>query len=91
MQRTLLQAVCDTVKRAEDAASVRSVAVSTRSTREICTEFIAPASDRLVCHDPAALEEQFFDVAQAQLEPEVPTHGTTYDAHGETVAVKERF
>jgi hypothetical protein len=31
------------------------------------TELIAPAPDRLVCHGHTALEEQFLDVAQAQL------------------------
>jgi hypothetical protein len=55
------------------------------------TEFVAPAPDRLVRHDHAALEEQLFDVAQAQLEAEVPAHCATDNAGWETVTMIERF
>jgi hypothetical protein len=48
----------------------------------------APASDRLVRHGHAALEEQLFDVAQAQLEAEIPTHCATDDASRKTVPRK---
>jgi hypothetical protein len=50
-------------------------------------ELIAPAPDRLVRHDHTALGEQFLDVAQAQLEAEVPAHGATDDTGWETVTV----
>jgi hypothetical protein len=54
-------------------------------------EFGAPVSDRLVGHNHPALEEQFFDIAQAQLETKVPTHRATDDARRETVTVIQRF
>ena len=54
-------------------------------------EFVTPAPDRLVRHDHAALEEQFLDVAQAQLETKVPAHRAADDARWETVTVIERF
>jgi hypothetical protein len=46
---------------------------------EALAKFVAPAPDRLVCHDHPALEEQFFDVAQAQLKAEIPAYGATDD------------
>jgi hypothetical protein len=52
-------------------------------------KLVAPASDRLICHGHTALEEQFLDVAQAQLEPEVPAHGATDDTGWEAVTVIE--
>ena len=55
------------------------------------TELLAPATDRLVGHDHAALEEQFLDVTQAQLEAEIPAHSATVDFGWETVTVIERF
>jgi len=55
------------------------------------TELLAPATDRLVGHDHAALEEQFLDVTQAQLEAEIPAHGATDDLGWKTVTVIERF
>ena len=54
-------------------------------------EFIAPASDCLVGHDHAALEEQLLNVAQAQLKAEIPAHSATDDLGWETVTVIERF
>src|ERR1700731_4867366 len=54
-------------------------------------ELIAPASDCLVRHDHAALEEQLFDVAQAQLEAEVPAHCATDNTRRKTVTVIQRF
>ena len=50
-------------------------------------KLVASASDCLVCHGHTALEEQFLDVAQAQLEAEVPAHGATDDAGWKTVPV----
>src|SRR5260370_32445895 len=54
---------------------------------EALAQLIAPASDCLVCHGHTALEEQFLDVAQAQLKVEVPAHGATDDAGWKTVPV----
>src|ERR1700709_927703 len=54
-------------------------------------EFIAPASDCLVCHGHTALEEQFLNVAQAQLKAEIPAHSATDDLGWETVNVIERL
>ena len=51
--------------RAARIASRRLYAVS-----KALAKFVAPASDRLVCHGHTALEEQFLDVAQAQLKAE---------------------
>jgi hypothetical protein len=58
---------------------------------EALAKLIAPASDCLVCHGYTALEEQFLDVAQAQLKAEIPTHSATDDLGWETVTVIERF
>ena len=58
---------------------------------ETLAKLIAPASDRLAGHNHAALEEQLLNVAQAQLEAEVPAHGATDDAGWETVTVIARF
>jgi hypothetical protein len=55
------------------------------------TKRVIPASDGLVCHDHAALEKQFLDVTQAQLEAEIPAHGATHDLGRKTVTVIERF
>src|SRR5882757_5822569 len=53
------------VPRATRLASRRFDPVS-----EALTKLVAPASDRLVCHGHTALEQQFLDVAQTQLEAE---------------------
>jgi hypothetical protein len=58
---------------------------------EALAKLIAPASDCLVCHGHTALEEQFLDVAQAQLKAEMPAHSATDDLGWETVTVIERF
>lgn len=58
---------------------------------KVCTEYVAPASHRLVCHDQAALEEQLFDVTQGQLEAEVATHGATDDAGWKLLTLIQRF
>src|SRR6516164_1412847 len=55
------------------------------------TKLVTPASDGLVCHDHAALEQQLFDVAQAQLEAEIPSNRAADDASRKTVTVIERF
>jgi hypothetical protein len=74
------------VPRATRLASRRFYPVS-----KALTKLVAPSSDRLVCHDDATLEEQFFDVAQAQLKAEVPAHSATDHPGRETVTVIERF
>jgi hypothetical protein len=47
------------------------LAASRLDLREARAKLVAPAADRLVADDHAALEQQLFDVAQAELEPEV--------------------
>lgn len=56
-----------------------------------CTELLAPAANRLVADRHAALEQQFFDVAQTELEPEVPTHRVADDRRRKPMAVIKRF
>ncbi len=62
-----------------------------RSMSKALTKLVTPASDRLVCHDHAAFEKQFLDVAQAQLEAKLPSNSTADDTSRETVTVIERF
>ncbi|SAK77911.1 hypothetical protein AWB75_04592 [Caballeronia catudaia] len=57
---------------------------------EALAKLVTPTSDRL-CHEHTTLEKRLFDVAQAQLEAEVPAHGATDDAGREAVTVIERF
>ncbi|KVV21053.1 hypothetical protein WK79_18630 [Burkholderia ubonensis] len=56
-----------------------------------CAELVAPAANRLVANHHAALEQQFFDIAQAELEPEVSTHRVADDRRREPMAVIKRF
>ncbi len=58
---------------------------------EARAEFVAPAADRLVTDDDTALEQQFFNITQAELEPEVPPNRVTNDRRREPVAVIKRF
>src|SRR5260370_15070015 len=74
------------VPRATRLASRRFDPVS-----EALAKLIAPASDCLVCHGHTTLEEQFLDVAQAQLKAKIPAHSATDDLGWETVTVIERF
>jgi hypothetical protein len=55
------------------------------------TKLVAPASDGFVRHRHPALEEQFLDVAQAQLKADVPAHSATDDLGWETMTGIERF
>jgi hypothetical protein len=41
------------------------------ATREAHTELIAPASDRFATDDTPTLKQQFFDITQAELKPEI--------------------
>ena len=54
-------------------------------------KLVAPTSDRLICHGYTALEEQFLDVAQTQLETEIPSNSAADDTSRETVPVIKRF
>ncbi len=58
---------------------------------EARAEFVAPAADRLVTDNDTALEQQFFNVTQAKLEPEIPPNRETNDCRREPVAVIKRF
>ena len=59
--------------------------------RELRAKFIAPAAHCFVTHYGATLEQQFFNVAQAQLKPEIPVNGKTDHQRREAMAVIERF
>jgi hypothetical protein len=58
---------------------------------EALAKLVAPASDRLVSQDHPALEEQLFDITQAQLKAKIPTHGATNDWGRKTETVIQRF
>ncbi len=58
---------------------------------EAGTELIAPASDRLVADDNPALEQQFFDITQAELKPEIPAYCATDDRSQKAMASVKRF
>ena len=54
-------------------------------------ELVTPASDRLAGHGHAALQKQFPNVAQAQLDAELRTNRAADDTGRETVTMIERF
>src|SRR5579859_76766 len=54
-------------------------------------EFIAPAAHGFITHHDAMLEQQLFNVSQAQLKPEIPTNGTTDDHRWKAMSTIERF
>ncbi|MGF6979938.1 transposase [Paraburkholderia sp. JPY465] len=58
---------------------------------EARAEFVAPAADRLVTDNDTALEQQFFNITQAKLEPEIPPNRETNDCRRQPVAVIKRF
>ena len=58
---------------------------------ECGAELVAPAADRLVRDHDAPLEQQFFDVAQAQAEPEIPANRAADDHGVEAVSMVKRF
>ncbi len=58
---------------------------------EARAELVAPAPDRFITDNDAALEHQLFNVTQAQLKPEVPAHGAADDRGRKAVTVIERF
>ncbi|KWC76354.1 hypothetical protein WL56_26665 [Burkholderia cepacia] len=64
---------------------------SLRAAREDCTEFVAPATDGFVADDDTAFEQQFLNVAQTELEPEVPSDCQADDRSWETMAVVKRL
>jgi hypothetical protein len=51
----------------------------------------APASDRFVADDNPALEQQFFDITQAELKPEISAYRATDDRRRKAMAVVKRF
>jgi hypothetical protein len=59
--------------------------------REARTRLIAPASDRFVTDDNPALEQQFFDITQAALQPEIPAHRAPDDGCRKAVTTMKRF
>src|SRR6266702_5220789 len=58
--------------------------------REAGAEFVAPAPDCFITDDYAALEQQLFNVAQAQLKPEIPANGAADDGARESTAMVQR-
>jgi hypothetical protein len=54
-------------------------------------KLLAPSANGLVADRYSALEQQLFDVAQAELEPKVPTHSMADDRCRKPVAVTKRF
>jgi len=61
------------------------------SAREARSKFVAPAPDRFIAHDNAALEQQLFDVAKAQLEAKLPAHGAADNGGRKAMTVIVRF
>jgi hypothetical protein len=59
--------------------------------REVGAKLVYPPANRLVDDDHAALETQFLDIAQAELEAEIPANDVTDDRRREAMAVIERF
>jgi hypothetical protein len=59
--------------------------------REARAKFVAPAPDCFIADDHPALKQQLFEVAQAQLKPEVPAHRATDNGHRKAVTVIKRF
>ena len=87
---------------AANVVSVRSAAGSDRSSTGMptctsdreslaCAELLAPAANRLIANRHATLEQQLFDVAQAELKANVPAHRMADDHLRELVAVIKRF
>jgi hypothetical protein len=55
---------------------------STYVVGELLTEFLAPLSDWFVRHAHTPRSEQFFDVAKAEVEPEIQPHRVRDDLLG---------
>jgi len=53
---------------------LRLAACGLGAMREAGAELVAPAPDRLVADDHAALEQKLLDVSHAQLKSELPAH-----------------
>ena len=64
---------------------------SLNAMREARAEFVAPAPDRFVTDDHPALKQQLFDVARAQLKPEIPAHRATDNDRRKAVTAIKRF
>lgn len=59
--------------------------------RESRAEPVGPASDRFVNDDTPALEQQFFNITQTGLKPEMPAHRAADDRRRKAVTVVKRF
>ncbi|MEX3901253.1 hypothetical protein [Paraburkholderia youngii] len=76
-----------TAQRNEDfvkmPCAARFAASSFDAMCEARAEFVAPAADRLVTDNDTALEQQFFNITQAKMEPEIPPNRETNDCRRE--------
>ncbi|MGF6292622.1 hypothetical protein QFZ98_004483 [Paraburkholderia youngii] len=84
-----------TAQRNEDFVKMpcapRLAASSLDAMCEARAEFVAPAADRLVTDNDTALEQQFFNITQAKLEPEIPPNRETNDCRREPIAAGNRW
>ncbi|AMV45931.1 hypothetical protein ATN79_28735 [Paraburkholderia caribensis] len=74
----------------EMPGTARFAASSLDAMREPCAKFIALAAHGSVTHHDPALEQQLFNVAQAQLKPKVPANGTTDHHRRKAMTMIER-
>jgi hypothetical protein len=58
---------------------------------ELLAELVTPASDRLIADHHAALQQNLFDVPQAERKPEIPAYSTADDDSGKTTAMAKGF
>jgi hypothetical protein len=64
---------------------------SLNAMREARAKLVRPAPDRFGTDDHAALKQQLFNVAQAQLKAKIPAHSATDNSSRNAVAVIKRF
>jgi hypothetical protein len=58
---------------------------------ESSAEFVAPATDSFVRNHDTTLEQQLFNVAQAQVEPEIPANRAADNGGREAVTAIKQF
>jgi hypothetical protein len=75
----------------EMAGTARFAPGSLDGMREPPSKFVAPAANGFVTHRGATVQEQLFNVAQAQLKPEIPANGATDHHRWKAMAMIERF
>jgi hypothetical protein len=80
--------VIKTSSRCRVVPGVRRMAL--KAMRESCAEFVAPAPDFFITDDYASLEQQRFNVAQAQSKPEIPANRATDDGARKSMAMIQR-